>query len=505
MSNKNISYRKILAISRPKIQDIKYHSLVKTKGEESSVPSSSFWLFLSRNKVIPIIFLLVLGLSLGNLNVFAPIFSPAQEVEAQYDEEKAKLQKELDGVNKQIAQYESVLATTKQQKISLQNKIRELESRAKKISLQIKSTNINLQYLNVQIQETTRSILKTSEKAENTKKKLAKLLQDLYQIKRKSPLEILIEKNKLSDFFDYLNALNNIQTKIEGNIEDLSVLKATLNNQNKSLGEDRKDAKNLLSIQLLQKNDLTQSTQEKEHILKITKGKESVYQQMLILSRKRADEIRNKLYELAGVKSHVNFGEALAIANWVSSRTGIRPAFLLAILTQESNLGKNVGTCNRASDPSWKSWRNIMKPTRDRTPFLQICKELGINPNNTPVSCPINSPSRGLIAGKNSWGGAMGPAQFIPSTWMVYKNRVAQVTGHALANPWDIRDAFVAAALYLTDHGAAKRTRSAEWRAAMIYFSGSTNPRYSFYGNSVMAIADKYEKNINYLNKVKNQ
>ena len=29
----------------------------------------------------------------------------------------------------------------------------------------------------------------------------------------------------------------------------------------------------------------------------------------------------------------------------------MRPAFLLAILTQESDLGKNVGTCNRAGDP----------------------------------------------------------------------------------------------------------------------------------------------------------
>jgi len=33
----------------------------------------------------------------------------------------------------------------------------------------------------------------------------------------------------------------------------------------------------------------------------------------------------------------------------------------------------------------------------------------------------------------------------------------------------------------------------------MIYFSGSTNTRYRFYGDSVLAIADRYERDISYL------
>jgi membrane-bound lytic murein transglycosylase B len=103
------------------------------------------------------------------------------------------------------------------------------------------------------------------------------------------------------------------------------------------------------------------------------------------------------------------------------------------------------------------------------------------------------------------WGGAMGPAQFIPSTWMMYKDEVSKITGNYPANPWDIRDAFVAAALYVARWGATQQTRDAEWRAAMIYFSGSTNTRYRFYGDSVMAIADKYERDISYLQSVVKQ
>jgi len=492
------------AISRKRVIDIKCSSQQKEeKDKVKHFPSfiSSSW----QRRIITIILIFASFSTFSYSNVLAPVFSPVQKVEAQYDEQRAKLEQELKEVEKQIAQYEGVLATTKKEKATLQNKIKELKNKANKISLQIKSTNLNLNYLNVQINETISSISKTTDKISKTKESLAGLLQDLYQLKQKSLLEILAGTNQLSEFFDYTNALNNLQLKIEENIDDLFALKTTLNKQNDNLEKDREGTKNLLAMQLLQKNELNQAKQEKTKILEVTKGNEARYQQMLSVSRKKANEIRNKIYELAGMKSNVSFGQALDIANWVSSRTGVRASFLLAVLTQESNLGKNVGTCNRPTDPPSKSWRNIMKPGRDQAPFLQICKTLGLDPNSTPVSCPINSPSRGLIAGKNSWGGAMGPAQFIPSTWMHYKDQVARVTGRSPANPWDIRDSFVAAALYLAKYGATKQTRNAEWRAAMIYFSGSTNSRYSFYGNSVMAIADKYDRDITYLKQVANK
>ena len=130
---------------------------------------------------------------------------------------------------------------------------------------------------------------------------------------------------------------------------------------------------------------------------------------------------------------------------------------------------------------------NVMKPSRDIPYFLKITQELGRDPYNTPVSCPIPS-----IGG---YGGAMGPAQFIPATWIRYRDRVKEITGK-LADPWDIKDAFLAAALYLTDYGAKSQTRDAEWKAAMIYFSGSTKTKYRFYGDSVLSIADRYEEDI---------
>lgn len=117
-----------------------------------------------------------------------------------------------------------------------------------------------------------------------------------------------------------------------------------------------------------------------------------------------------------------------------------------------------------------------------------------MDPNITPVSCAMTDKNGNQIG----WGGAMGPAQFIPSTWMGYKDKVSALTGSNPANPWDIRDAFAAAAIKLVA-GGADGTKQGEWNAAMRYFSGSTNSRYSFYGDSVATLADKYQSDIDQL------
>lgn len=491
----------VIYISRKKVSDVKEfrkESFKRIKKNSNENRNTAGLNLFNKGNYFIVFALIILMLLTGN--VLAPNLD-FSSVYASYNEERAKLEQELKEVEEQIAQYEKILAQTQKEKQTLQNKINELKKKAEKISLQIKETNLNLQYLNVEIQETTSSIVKITNEVEQKKENLRKLLQVYYQIQNQSSVGVILASNQISDFFTYLNSLNSLQEKIQSNIDELEILNSTLSQKKQKLDEDREATQKILSLQLLQKSELESTKKEQENLLAITKGNELAYQKMLEESRKKAAEIRNRIYNLLGVKTQVTFGEALEIAEWVGARTGIRPALILAVLTQESNLGKNVGTCNRPGDPPSKSWQVVMKPDH-REAFYQITKELGLNPDTTPISCPIHDPSRGLIAGQNSWGGAMGPAQFMPKTWLSYRDRIREITGSNPPNPWDVRDAFVACALYLANWGATAKTRDAEWKAAMIYFSGSTNPRYRFYGDSVMALADKYQQDIDYLKQV---
>jgi membrane-bound lytic murein transglycosylase B len=96
----------------------------------------------------------------------------------------------------------------------------------------------------------------------------------------------------------------------------------------------------------------------------------------------------------------------------------------------------------------------------------------------------------------------MGPAQFIPSTWVQYKARIADMSGENPPNPWTARTAIFATALLMMDNGADKQTRAAERLAALRYLAGwgnASKPAYAFYGDDVMALADKFQKEIDVL------
>lgn len=97
----------------------------------------------------------------------------------------------------------------------------------------------------------------------------------------------------------------------------------------------------------------------------------------------------------------------------------------------------------------------------------------------------------------------MGPAQFIPTTWLLYEGAVAKITGHNPPNPWDPLDAFVASGLLLRDNGAGARTYTSEYNAALKYLAGSNwkNPAYRFYGDDVMGLATKYQEQIDIISR----
>jgi membrane-bound lytic murein transglycosylase B len=449
------------------------------------------WRFCKENsyRFVPLFLSLILILSgfqiLAESTTTKKEITPLQEREA--------LEDELRQLEEQIIKYEEDIQESAAEKKTLQNQIYILKTQINKLNLQIQQSNVMIQDLGIQITDTENSIEQTSLKINDSRGQLAAILRTIYEQDQKSLIEILLAEGKLSGFFNDLMALETLDVENREVLDDIKELKDYLENQQQSLDEEKADLERIVQIQSLQKQENETAQQGKNYLLKLT---EEEYQQSLKEKEaveKRAAEIRSRIFELIGVPEAPTFGEALAIAEYVERVTGVRPALLLAVLTQESNIGKNVGQCFLKNPTTGagvisyngKAVSNVMKPSRDVQPFLQITKELGRDPYNTAVSCPMSF----------GYGGAMGPAQFIPSTWMLYRDRLKEITGRP-ADPWDIKDAFLAAGLYLSDYGAANQTYNSEWKAAMIYFSGSTNLRYRFYGDSVMSIAAGYEEDI---------
>jgi len=451
-----------------------------------------------------LIILLILAFVLPNFQSFA--ITPLEERQA--------LEEELKKLEEQIVQYEKDITKTQQEKKTLQNQIYVLRKKIEKLELQIKQSNIVIKDLSLQIKDTEVSIEKTSLEIEDSKEKLVVILRTIYEEDQKSLIEILLFEKTLSGFFENLVALEVLNSKNRELLASIKNLKVYLENQKQSLDEEKADLERIVKIQTLQKQESESTKKEKDYFLKLTEAQYQKYLKEKEVTEKKVAEIRARIFELIGIPEAPTFGEAYDLAKSVEKITGIRPAFLLAVLTQESNIGKNIGQCFLVNPTTGEGIRvkrgekqpGVMAPgppshqkRNDVKYFLEITKELGRDPYNTVVSCPINDPRLGLIPGKTSWGGAMGPAQFIPTTWIKYRDRISEITGKP-ADPWDIKDAFLAAALYLADYGATKQTSDTEWKSAMIYFSGTTNERYRFYGDSVLSIARQYEQDIREIN-----
>jgi peptidoglycan hydrolase CwlO-like protein len=416
---------------------------------------------------------------------------------------KKQLETELKSVLDKINEYNKEIFKLSQQKRNLQQEIQYLDTQIKKTELEIQYIKLQINNLNKRISDTQKAINLTKEKISSSKDNLKKTARMYYQASKKSIVEVVLAEENLSNYFSNIVFLNKIQESINDQINDLNKLNKELNYQKNKLEENLEEQQNLLQISEIKKQELNELQTEKNQLLRITQGEERKYRNYVSDLQQRAAQIRQELFRLAGGAGPISFEKALEYAELASQLTGIRPAFLLAILKQESDLGRNVGQCYVTNletgygvDSSGRVRDRVMHPTRDIPVFLEITKKLGLDYTKTPVSCPLSF----------GWGGAMGPAQFIPSTWKAYENKVAKILGET-PNPWNIYHSFIAAAVKLTEAGADKKTYNAEWKAAMIYFAGGnwSNPSYSFYGDSVMRLAQKIEEDIQIIKKAQKE
>lgn len=418
------------------------------------------------------------------------------------DERRAQLQKDLSRLEKEIAENQAVVDSLAAQGKSLSNEVLALNAKIKKAQLEVQATQVAIKSLDSSIKVHERTITSLSEKLAAEKASLAQILRRTNEVDNYSVVELAFAKEDLSEVLGQLDAYAFLKRALGDSYEEITGTKLQTQVEKEALVGKKQEQLEIERIQKLAKQLVVNQQNEKKELLTSTKGQESKYREIVAAKQKTAAQIRAELFSLAGGSGQIPLPTAIALAKTSGGATGVRPAFVLAILKQETNLGANVGQCLLTNSPekgdgvgknTGRAFSGVMKPTRDVDPFMQITAALGLDWKSQPVSCP---PSYG-------YGGAMGPSQFIPSTWVTLQTRVARAAGHpgTPANPWNNLDAFTATAIYVADLGATAQTPQAERTAALKYFAGGnyTNPAYAFYGDAVMNFAAQFESDINTL------
>lgn len=405
-------------------------------------------------------------------------------------------QNELAQLNQQLTQLNQQLTSQQKQTGTLKGDITLLTTQINALKTKIQARGNVIAQLNNSIKEKVSTISSLSDKIESEHESLAQLLRNTNEFDNENGIYLILSDSDVSDFYSDLESYASIQEGVKTSVEKITGIKNDTEQEKQSLQTEQSaemDAK--AELESAQKK-IAQSEADKKQLLAISKNKESAYQLLVAQKKVRANKISAALFQLRDSKA-IPFGTALIYAKEVQQKTGVSPAFLLAIITQESNLGTDSGSCyvtdfdtgTGVSSKSGKVFAKVMKPSRDIPPFLSITKSLGRDPVKTLVSCPI---------GGSGYGGAMGPAQFIPSTWAGMESDVANALGISNPDPWNPQDAFMASGLFLSDLGASS-TYSSQIKAACKYYGsgGST----CAYGRQVMGKVSTIQDNIDYIAK----
>lgn len=424
-------------------------------------------------------------------------YRPAPEVSAQEAEDvrRARLEAELREVEAQIANQQQLVDQKKGERRTLERDVAILDAKIKKAQLGIKARTIEIQKLGTAIGDKQIVINELNERLERQRQSVAQLLRKTHEMEGFSLVEVMLGDSNISKFFEDVDQFHTIKYSLRKSYEDLSNVKGVTEEHKVSLEDKQKNEVELKKLQEVEKQEIELREKERAELLKKTKGQEANFQAILRTQQQTAAQIRQALFELRGT-SGIPFGTAVEFAQMSSQKTGVRAALILAILSQESDLGKNVGQCLitdiTTGDGKGKNtgtpFPQTMKAPRDTVPFLRITKALGLDWSATPISC----------AAPGGYGGAMGPTQFIPSTWEGYEARIQAALGVSATNPWDAKHAIMATGLYLQDQGAAGGAYTTEHTSAARYYAGGNwagSPGQN-YANQVMAKASNFQKNI---------
>ncbi len=409
-------------------------------------------------------------------------------------EQEAALRTQLAEIEKEIQEQQAILGQKQGEAVSITRDIAILDAKIKEAQLKIKAHNIAIQQLGKDITVKAKTIDTLEEHIQNGQDSLSEILDKTHQFDSYTLPEVLLAKRNISDFFVDVDSYGSVQESLKQFFTQVRQAKADTESQKEQLNQKRNQEIDTKVDVQKEEAKIQKNEGDKKYLLGLNKQQQKNYQSVIADKQAKAAQIKNALFALRDSAS-IKFGDAVAFAREAGGKTGVDPAFLLAIITQESNLGENVGSCYLTDTTSGSGIRissgatvaNVMKPSRDVQPFLNITKALGRDPFKTRVSCPFQV----------GYGGAMGPSQFIPSTWVLFQDRITSALGKAASDPWNPEDAFMASAMYLSDLGANAQTYTAERNAACKYYSGkSCSGSNTFYGNQVLAKKSSIQGNI---------
>jgi len=378
-------------------------------------------------------------------------------------------------------------AKTEEEMIKLDSQIEDISQKERSAEWYLSKLNLDIRYLNYEIANLNLSIsqleseIKKREEAireldqalEHQKSILSEALRQVYEYDLTSYVEVLLGYGSLSDFGSKLMEVDKIQIELRAAMSEIQKAKDKMETEKVAMEKDTEEKSEYKKVQEYSKYSLAIRQDQQEYLLRqLAAAKTPLEREMarieaeLIELKAAMNRIQSYLYGWLGYQpSWTEIFNVVARA----SQVGVRQSFLLATLQIESGFGYKANsfenrwgtrTVEKIKSKCGEGQLNSLLAIQKEHPHRNI-----LDPTKTPMS----------------YACAMGPGQFLPTTWWRnpgtvseggYKFFVATELEKIHPDPWNLLDATVGTAIYMKRWGAGSKTYTSEWKAAMGYLTG---------------------------------
>ncbi len=217
-----------------------------------------------------------------------PLLASGTFVVSAQSSELDRLQKDIQDrgsrlaeIEKEIAKYEADLKVVGSEKKTLQSAINQLTLERKKVQAEISKTENQISSTDLEINKLILEISRTENEIAENSSAIAQIIRSEYQSDRESMIELLLQNQKLSDFWSTLEAQETVRRSLTEKVLNLNELKKLLDEKRELSTEKRSNLISLKTQYSDQNSVLTNNQTERAKLLEVTKSEEKKYQQIL--------------------------------------------------------------------------------------------------------------------------------------------------------------------------------------------------------------------------------
>ena len=190
-------------------------------------------------------------------------------------------QQAIDSLTKRIETYQGAIAQKQSQVTTLKKQLEVLDDKIAQAKLELEANELRLTTVTLQIQAVTLDIAAREDEISEKKTQVGELIRQLNQADQRSLLEVVVLNSSLGAFFDQLNYLEELERTLQGDINELKIIKTELERRQQDLASYRVQLVKSREEIELSKAELETEQSSRANLLQQTRQSESRYQTLL--------------------------------------------------------------------------------------------------------------------------------------------------------------------------------------------------------------------------------